>query len=225
MESPETQNASSSTPQAPPTASEPAVAIKPGDAAILLKGDLANIAKKVKGGKTLSKGERDLLQASVSGGIPSTAEYCDTQDELGRLIGVTRKTIQRWRKLDGSPEPRADGRWHIPSWRQFKISRQGDDEDEEENPIQSVARARQILLQNERLEMKILEEKKELIPKVVAQQIFSKLILSAKTRCFTSVTRFVTLARMAENSNKAAEEIRKEMILIWQELEKGEWLK
>jgi transcriptional regulator with XRE-family HTH domain len=212
-------------PQVTPTASEPSVAIKPGDAAILLKGDLANIAKKVKGGKTLSKAERDLLQASVSGGLPSQQEYCDTQDELARLIGVTRKTIQRWRKVEGSPEPRADGRWHVPSWRQFKINRQGDDEDEEENPVASVARAKQILLQNERLEMRILAEKKELIPKVVSQQIFSKLIIAAKTRCFTSVTRFVTLARMAENSNKSAEEIRKEMILIWQELEKGEWLK
>jgi transcriptional regulator with XRE-family HTH domain len=211
--------------QVPPPAPELTAGIKPGDAAILLKGDLANIAKKVKGGKTLSKAERDLLHASVSGGLPSQQEYCDTQDDLARLIGVTRKTIQRWRKIEGSPEPRADGRWHVPSWRQFKISRQGDDEDEEENPIASVARAKQILLQNERLEMRILAEKKELLPKVVEQQIFSKLIIAAKTRCFTSVTRFVTLARMAENSNKAAEEIRKEMILIWQELEKGEWRK
>ena len=213
------------TPQVPPPAPELTTGIKPGDAVIMLKADSANIAKKLKAGKPLSKSERDLVQAAAFGGVPSNQEYCDTQDELGRLIGVTRKTIQRWRKIEGSPEPRADGRWHVPSWRQFKISRQGDDEDEEENPIASVARAKQILLQNERLEMRILAEKKELIPKVVSQQIFSKLIIAAKTRCFTSVTRFVTLSRMAENSNKAAEEVRKEMILIWQELEKGEWLK
>ena len=202
----------------------PAINLPAADAATLLKGDLNNIAKKVKAGKTLSKGERDLLQASISGGVPAGGEFCDTQDELGRLIGVTRKTIMRWRKLPDCPEPRADGRWHIPSWRMFKIQRQGD-EDDDENPVAAVVKAKQILLQNERLEMKILAEKKELIPKVVAQQVFSKLVLRAKTRCFTSVTRFVTLARMAENSNKAADEIRKEMILIWQELEKGEWLK
>ncbi len=223
MESPEPKNDTSLPAQAAPTASE-VVGLSQSQAVTLLKCDIANVGKKLKAGKPLSKSERDLVQGAAFGVAPSKSEYCDTQDELGRLIGVSRKTIQRWRKIEGCPAPRADGRWHVPDWRQFKLTR-NDGEDEEENPVQSVARARQILLQNERLEMRILAEKKELVPKVIAYPIFAKMIIAAKTRCFTSVTRFVTLARMAETSNQAADDIRKEMILIWQELEKGEWLK
>ena len=209
----------------PPENTPALPALTQHQAGALLKADLENLSKKVKSGKTLSVSERNLLQSAAAGDKPSSFEYCDTIIQLAELIGVTRKTIHRWRKVPGSPEPRADGRWHVPSWRQFKLARNGDGEgeDEEEDLDQGRARCRQILLQNERLQMRILAEKGELIPKVMAQQVFSKLVLSAKTRCFTSITRFVTLARMAENPTAAADEIRKEMILIWQALEAGEW--
>jgi hypothetical protein len=211
--------------KSPPSDLNEAITLTSEQAKTLLRGDLANLAKKVKGGKTLSASERNILQSALAGDKPSGVEYCDTIIQLAELIGVTRKTIQRWRKIEGSPEPRPDGRWHVPSWRQFKIQRHGEDGTDDDDVTQASARCKQILLQNERLTMRILVEKKDLIPKVIAQQIFSKLILSAKTRCFSSVTRFVTLARMAETSTAAAEEIRKEMILIWQSLESGKWLK
>lgn len=208
-----------------PQPTQAPVSLTARQAETLLKADLANLAKKVQAGKMLSAHERNMLQSAIAGGVISNQEYAHTQDELAKLLGVTRKTIQRWRKLKDRPEDKADGRMHVPSWRIFKAQRQGEDETESEEQSPAHAKARQILLQNERLEMRILAEKGELVPKEIANQVFAKLLIAAKTRCFTSVTRFVTLARMAEDSNKAAEEIRKEMILIWQELEKGEWLK
>jgi len=200
--------------------------LSPEQAKILLKADLANLEKKVNNGKPLSSKERTFLQSSLAGGKVSTAEFVNNIVELAEILGVSRKTIQRWRELDDCPEPRPDGRWHVPAWRTFKLMRQGKDTEDDDNQVtQSQARAKQILLQNERLAMRILAEKKELIPKTIAQQIFSKLILAAKTRSFSSITRFVTLARMSPDSNTAAEEIRKEMILIWKELEDGKWRK
>ena len=196
-------------------------------AKILLQADLANIAKQIERGKPLTAKLRNYLQSTAGGGKISTVEFVDNIVDLAEALGVNRKTIQRWREIEGCPEPRPDGRWHVPSWRTFKLLRQGKDtEDDDENHVtQSQARAKQILLQNERLAMRILAEKKELIPKTVAQQTFSKLILAAKTRSFSSITRFVTLAKMSPDSNVAADEIRKEMILIWKELEEGKWRK
>ena len=195
-------------------------------ASVLLKGDLSNLAKKVKAGKPLNVSERNLLQSAAIGDNPAQTEYVNSIVELAEVLGVTRKTVQRWRGLPDCPKPRPDGRWHVPEWRTFKMQHQGDyDEGDGEEINQAQAKARQILLQNERLEMKILVEKKELIPKIIAQQIYSRLILAAKNRCFASVSRFVTLARTAENAIDAGEEIRKEMILIWKAMEEGEWQK
>ena len=194
-------------------------------AAILLKGDLKNLAQKVNSGKPLSPRERNFLQSAMVGETPSTLEFVDSLVELAEQIGVTRKTVQRWRNVEGSPAPRPDGRWNVAEWRAFKALRLGEDDGDEPEVTQAQARCKQILLQNERIEMNILKEKKELIPKIVAQQVYSKLVLAAKTRCFASITRFVTLARTAENSVDAAEEIRKEMMLIWKAMEDGEWLK
>lgn len=196
-------------------------------AEILLRSDLANLAKKVKAGKTLTAGERNLLQSALGGGKASTAEYVDNVTELAEILGVTRQTIGNWKKIEGNPGTKADGRYHVPSWREFQRLRgHTDDAAAEDAPISvATAKARQILLQNERLEMRILRERGDLIPKVVAQQVFSKLVIAAKTRSFSSITRFVTLAKLAPDSNAAAEEIRKEMAQIWKGLEEGQWLK
>jgi len=194
-------------------------------ASMLLKGDLANLAKKVKAGKPLNVSERNLLQSAAIGDNPAQAEYVNSIVELADVLSVTRKTIQRWRELPDCPKPRPDGRWHVPEWRAFKMQHQGEDEENDGEEInQAQAKARQILLQNERLEMKILTEKKELIPRMLAKQIFSKLVIAAKTRTFASIPRIVTLARTAADSASATEEIRKEFMSIWKAMENGEWL-
>lgn len=196
----------------------------PEQAATLLQADLANLAKKVKAGKPLSKSERAILQSAMHG-TGTTKEFVENLVELAAAIGVTRRTLQTWRKNDDAPEPRPDGRWHVPTWLEYKRKLGGVSSDRDDAVDGRKEKARQILLQNERLAMRILAEKKELIPKIMAQQIFSKLVVSAKSRCFGSVNRFVTLARMAENTTVAAEEIRKELTVIFRQLESGDWIK
>src|SRR5213083_1245686 len=72
------------------------VSLTAEQAAILLKGDLRNLAKKVQQGKTLSASERNLLQSTLAGETPAAVE-------LAAILGVDRKTVQRWRRIDGNP--------------------------------------------------------------------------------------------------------------------------
>src|SRR6266704_6196808 len=123
------------------------VSLTAEQAAILLKGDLRNLAKKVQQGKTLSASERNLLQSALAGETPAGDEYTKNAVQLAAILGVDRKTVQRWRKIDGNPGVRPDGRYHVPSWRAWKLARQGDGSEGEELS-QSILRARQILLQN-----------------------------------------------------------------------------
>jgi hypothetical protein len=76
-----------------------AVKLTSEQAEILLKADLRNLAKKVQQGKTLSVAERNILQSALAGQSPSAAEFAKNQVELAEILGVDRKTIQRWRKI------------------------------------------------------------------------------------------------------------------------------
>lgn len=51
-----------------------------------------------------------------SSAIPS---FVTSYTELGKFLGVTRQTINRWAKLDGAPKARSDGRHSIADWRKF----------------------------------------------------------------------------------------------------------
>jgi transcriptional regulator with XRE-family HTH domain len=146
-----------------PKQPETTVGLSKKQAEILLRGDLANLAKKVKDGKTLSASERNLLQSSLDGGRVSAAEYVDNAVELAEVLGVTRRTISRWKKIEGAPQPRPDGRLHVPSWRAFKRQHGRDEEDDDEiDPKRE--KARNILLQNERLEVQIAVLKRNWMP-------------------------------------------------------------
>lgn len=140
-------------------------------AGLLLKADFANLALKVKQGKTLSASERNLLQSTLAGDKPSGIEFAKNAIELADLLGVDRRTISRWRKIEGNPGVQPDGRYHVPSWREFKLNRQGDDE----GLSQTQLKARQILLQNQKLEIQIAILKREFMPVAEVEKIGGEL--------------------------------------------------
>jgi hypothetical protein len=150
-------------PDAPEAQIPPPVSLTAEQAAILLKGDLRNLAKKVQQGKTLSASERNLLQSTLAGELPAAEEFAKNAVQLASILGVDRKTVQRWRKIDGNPGVRPDGRYHVPSWRAWKLARQGDGSEGEELS-QSILRARQILLQNQKLEFQLAVLRREYVP-------------------------------------------------------------
>jgi len=94
----------------------------------ILAADLANLVKKVASGKTLTQGERKLLQAAA--GPTSTSQsaedapttglnFVPTQSALAELFGVSRQLISYHCKTEGSPGRTADGRYPVQPWREY----------------------------------------------------------------------------------------------------------
>lgn len=84
----------------------------------ILDAEFRNVVKKVAAGKTLTVAERARVQARASGCTDSTA-YAKTVVELANLLGVTRRTISTWQKMDGAPKTLANGSFPVPEWREF----------------------------------------------------------------------------------------------------------
>ena len=83
----------------------------------ILSKDLENIVKKVASGKTLTSAERSLVEKAY--GTSGDVKFAKTIVELSEILGVSRKTIDRWRKLKGSPKPCSNGKHSVSKWRDF----------------------------------------------------------------------------------------------------------
>ncbi|MFO7724286.1 MAG: hypothetical protein R6V45_01950 [Oceanipulchritudo sp.] len=59
-------------------------------------------------GKTLTTAERALIGARASGSSKSSA-YAKTIVELADILGVTRRTITLWKKMEGAPKCQGTG--------------------------------------------------------------------------------------------------------------------
>jgi len=84
----------------------------------VLQKDLENVIKKVAGGKTLTSAERARVEALAAGSQDSTT-YAKNLTHLAEVLGVTRRTLSTWRKLEGAPQPLPNGHHEVGSWREF----------------------------------------------------------------------------------------------------------
>ncbi|MGA3170351.1 MAG: hypothetical protein ABSE62_05000 [Chthoniobacteraceae bacterium] len=102
--------------------------LSPEDIEKLRTKELANCIRKLNAGKTLTRDERRMLDAAHSSstaaagaGLQTSVNYASTWDELGQLLGVSRRSILKWRErqdLAGAlPRPRADGRHDVAAWK------------------------------------------------------------------------------------------------------------
>jgi hypothetical protein len=188
----------------------------------LLKANFLNLARKLQEGKTLSAYEVELLRQESGAPVKHEPKWAKNQTELGEQLGVTRKTIQRWRKEPGFPAPASNGNYDVNAVKAWQARRDGTVTEDNE-PTQAMLKARNLLLQNEKLEFQVNVLRKEYIPRSSARRVWTQFINSAKIRSFSAVSRIVTLARMATDTTDATVKVREEMIEIWRELEKGEW--
>lgn len=87
----------------------------PDIAGKILDADFQSIVKKAAAaGKPLTVAERARIEARAASSTESTA-YAKTKVELADLLGVTRRTLNSWQKLDGAPAPLSNGMWSPPS--------------------------------------------------------------------------------------------------------------
>jgi len=84
----------------------------------LLSRDLANLAQRIHNGGKLNPSEKALLE-----GIAANPDFSATVAEnfvaLARILGVTRRSLQRWRKHRDAPKPLNSGFHDVSAWQEF----------------------------------------------------------------------------------------------------------
>lgn len=127
----------------------------------ILDADFQNVVKKVAAGKPLTVAERARIEARAAGSTDSTA-YAKTQVDLANILGVTRRTLNNWLKLEGSPKALSNGMWPVADWREFvrlrglktgKLAPQSED----------ALKARKLLAEVEERELRIAVKKGEYV--------------------------------------------------------------
>lgn len=132
------------------------------DAKKILYADLNNIITKVKAGKTLTKGERELFEKHTETTAPEASEsHAKSLTDLADKLGVALRTVQRWKKRY-SDAPRD---LSIEEWIKFRNLVHGPRE--EENLAAKKARSdiRRNELACEKLELEIEKIKGQLVPR------------------------------------------------------------
>lgn len=84
----------------------------------ILDADFQNIVKKVAAGKPLTVAERGRIESRAAGSVETLA-YAKTLVELASVLGVTRRTLSTWQKMDGAPKSLSNGLWPVADWREF----------------------------------------------------------------------------------------------------------
>jgi hypothetical protein len=92
--------------------------LSPDIAGKILDADFQNIVKKVAAGKPLTVAERARIESRAAGSVETLA-YAKTLVELASVLGVTRRTLSTWQKMEGAPKALSNGLWPVADWREF----------------------------------------------------------------------------------------------------------
>lgn len=86
----------------------------------VIEANAVNLARKVVAGETLKGGELAIMQQiAASADVALGVEWVKNQTALAALLGTTRRTLNRWAKVEGVPRPASDGRLNVPAWREW----------------------------------------------------------------------------------------------------------
>ncbi len=92
--------------------------LAPDIAEKILDADFQNIVKKVAAGKPLTVAERTRIESRAAGSSETLA-YANTLVELAAALGVSRRTLSNWQKMEGAPKALSNGLWPVADWREF----------------------------------------------------------------------------------------------------------
>ena len=92
--------------------------LSPDIAGKILDADFQNIVKKVAAGKPLTVAERARIESRAAGSSETLA-YANTLVELAAALGVSRRTLTNWQKMEGAPKALSNGLWPVADWREF----------------------------------------------------------------------------------------------------------
>ena len=128
---------------------------------------LRDAERKLKGRTPLAAPEVAMLQAITgAAGDPAAPKWARSKVELGEILGVTRMTIHRGSKRAGCPGVKSDGRYDVAAWRAFLGGKAADNG----NVDVLAEKARNILLQNQKLEAQIAILRRQYVATVDVKQ-------------------------------------------------------
>jgi hypothetical protein len=136
--------------------------LDPEVAGKILDADFQNVVKKVAAGKPLTVAERSRIESLAAGSSESLA-YAKTLVELAAVLGVTRRTLTTWQKMEGSPKPLSNGLWPVADWREF-VRVRGLKAGKVPLGNEEALKARKLLAEVEERELRIAVKKGEYVP-------------------------------------------------------------
>jgi hypothetical protein len=128
----------------------------------ILDADFQNVVRKVAAGKPLTVAERSRIEARAAGS-QETLAYAKTLVELAAVLGVTRRTLTGWQKMEGSPKALSNGMWPVADWREF-VRVRGLKASKTPVGNEEALKARKLLAEVEERELRIAVKKGEYVP-------------------------------------------------------------
>jgi hypothetical protein len=151
--------------------------LSPDIAGKILDADFQNIVKKVAAGKPLTVAERTRIESRAAGSADTLA-YAQTLVELAAVLGVSRRTLSTWQKMDGSPKALSNGLWPVADWREF-VRMRGLNAGRVPVGNEEALKARKLLAEVEERELRIAVKKGEYVPLTKVREEWIGLVAQA----------------------------------------------
>ena len=151
--------------------------LSPDIAGKILDADFQNIVKKVAAGKPLTVAERTRIESRAAGSADTLA-YAQTLVELAAVLGVSRRTLSTWQKMDGSPKALSNGLWPVADWREF-VRMRGLNAGRVPVGNEEALKARKLLAEVEERELRIAVKKGEYVPLTMVREEWIGLVAQA----------------------------------------------
>jgi hypothetical protein len=151
--------------------------LSPDVAGKILDADFQNIVKKVAAGKPLTVAERTRIESRAAGSVETLA-YAKTLVELAAVLGVTRRTLTTWQKMEGAPKPLSNGLWPVADWREF-VRLRGLKAGKVPVGNEEALKARKLLAEVEERELRIAVKKGEYVPLTKVREEWIGLVAQA----------------------------------------------
>ena len=151
--------------------------LSPDIAGKILDADFQNIVKKVAAGKPLTVAERTRIESRAAGSADTVA-YAQTLVELAAVLGVSRRTLSTWQKMDGSPKALSNGLWPVADWREF-VRMRGLNAGRVAVGNEEALKARKLLAEVEERELRIAVKKGEYVPLTKVREEWIGLVAQA----------------------------------------------
>lgn len=103
--------------------------------------------------------------------------WAKNKAQLSIILGVSRKTIQRWSTHEDAPKPKPNGTLDVEAWREF-LAACGVLEDDDLDLVE--LKKRKITLENEKLEFNLQVSKEQFVETVEVEKDVASLVATAK---------------------------------------------